>query len=194
MSRSSWYRRVRRGSGDVTQGDIIFDCQILKPLFDVTGQMVDGALGVDVKSIKFNGIVMTQACDIAQGNVGSIVMCPVKTVTEIRDEIGWGASRMKNQLDLIRKGQMPAYFLLDKYVYGGNVLMEYAVVDFKNVYSVPIDVLRVFARQNPMRICLKSPYKESLTQAFARFFARVGLPDGVEKSDLDLQIDNIFAS
>ena len=54
MSRSSWYRRVRRGSGGVTQGDIIFDCQILKPLFDVTGQMVNGVLGADVKSIKFN--------------------------------------------------------------------------------------------------------------------------------------------
>jgi hypothetical protein len=54
--------------------------------------------------------------------------------------------------------------------------LDVAVVDFRRVYSLPLDYLREFATETGDRIRLLPPYREHLAQAFARFFMRVGLP------------------
>jgi hypothetical protein len=49
-------------------------------------------------------------------------------------------------------------------------------VDFKNVYGIHFDFLLDLIRQPSPRIRLLPPYREHLSQAFARYFMRVGLP------------------
>ncbi len=53
---------------------------------------------------------------------------------------------------------------------------DYLVVDFRSVYSVPFDFLVGLAERRGERLRLLPPYREHLSQAFARFFMRVGLP------------------
>ncbi len=53
---------------------------------------------------------------------------------------------------------------------------EVRVVDFRRVYSLPLDYFRTFAAGMEERVRLLPPYREHLAQAFARFFMRVGLP------------------
>lgn len=54
---------------------------------------------------------------------------------------------------------------------------EIQIVDFRTVFSVPFGFLTELARRRPnKRLRLRSPYREHLSQAFARFFMRVGLP------------------
>ncbi|MCD6491242.1 MAG: hypothetical protein J7K59_02995, partial [Candidatus Korarchaeota archaeon] len=53
---------------------------------------------------------------------------------------------------------------------------DYLVVDFRSVYSVPFDFLLELAQKRDRGIRLLPPYREHLSQAFARFFMRVGLP------------------
>jgi hypothetical protein len=53
---------------------------------------------------------------------------------------------------------------------------HYLVVDFRNVYSVSFDFLTEWVQRKGRRLRLLSPYREHLSQAFARFFMRVGLP------------------
>ena len=55
-------------------------------------------------------------------------------------------------------------------------LCEVRVVDFRRVYSLPVTFLRRRATQCGNRIRLLPPYREHLSQAFARFFMRVGFP------------------
>jgi len=50
------------------------------------------------------------------------------------------------------------------------------VVDFRGVYSVTFDFLVELAQKRDKRLRLLPPYREHLSQAFARFFMRVGLP------------------
>jgi hypothetical protein len=53
------------------------------------------------------------------------------------------------------------------------------MVDFREIYSLPFDYLVSRAAQLGPRWRLRSPYLEHFSQAFARFFMRVGLPSTI---------------
>ena len=59
----------------------------------------------------------------------------------------------------------------------GDIKLEHRAVDFHEVYTVPGESLESFLReQNASRPRLLPPYRAHLSQAFARFYMRVGLP------------------
>jgi hypothetical protein len=53
------------------------------------------------------------------------------------------------------------------------------VVDFREIYSLPHDYLADHAKRLGPHWRLKSPFPEHFSQAFARFFMRVGLPSTI---------------
>jgi hypothetical protein len=53
------------------------------------------------------------------------------------------------------------------------------VVDFRQIISLPFAYLSRHAEQLGPRWRLQSPYLEHFSQAFARFFMRVGLPSAL---------------
>lgn len=57
--------------------------------------------------------------------------------------------------------------------------MRSLVVDFGNIVSLLIDYLEDHAAGMGDRWRLGSPFLEHYSQAFARFFMRVGLPSGI---------------
>src|SRR3954463_15413201 len=73
-----WYE-VAGPDVRLTQGDIILDCPLLKwQLDDVAeGEKASGErLFKAAKAIKADVVVMTQACDLEQGKVSDVVLCP----------------------------------------------------------------------------------------------------------------------
>jgi hypothetical protein len=59
--------------------------------------------------------------------------------------------------------------------------MKIRVVDFHDIYSLPKIFLESFLRERKkLRIRLSPPYREHLSQSFARFFMRVGLPTPID--------------
>lgn len=77
--------------------------------------------------------------------------------------------------EALRQGNVPGYHLLNRCEIKGFAT-EYLVVDFRSVYSIPFDFLLELIQKRSKRIRLLPPYREHLSQAFARFFMRVGLP------------------
>src|SRR5207245_692213 len=66
---------------------------------------------------------------------------------------------------------------------GGDLKTELRVVDFHDIFTAPRQFLEDLLRQRGTpRLRLLPPYREHLSQAFARFFMRVGLPEPIEKS------------
>lgn len=57
-----------------------------------------------------------------------------------------------------------------------DIYQEICIVDFRYVSGLPGILLDNLVFKNPKRLRLLSPYREHLSQAFARFFMRVGLP------------------
>ena len=190
MNGSSWYNRIVCGSQEITQGDIIFGCQAIKP---IVTSVAEPNNEIEAEMVEYDGIILTQACDIEQSNIGTIIMCPIKTIGTLIAEEGWSLNQAKSQFGNISKNQMPAFFLLNRYQDDDGNGLDYTVADFKNIFSIPVDVLRSTASQNPFRLRLKSPYRESLSQAFARFFMRVGLPESIEKAALNTRIEQYYS-
>jgi hypothetical protein len=56
---------------------------------------------------------------------------------------------------------------------------ESYVVDFGQIVSLPFTYLSIHAESIGRRWRLSSPFLEHFSQAFARFFMRVGLPTGI---------------
>lgn len=65
--------------------------------------------------------------------------------------------------------------------FSGSDNNDSLVVDFRQIYSLPINFLRNFAAKAEIRKRLKSPYLEHTAQSFGRFLMRVGLPSGIEQ-------------
>ena len=84
-------------------------------------------------------------------------------------------SKSKKGKEALRRGNVPGYHLLNKCEIDGFET-DYLVVDFRSVYSVPFDFIMELVEKRGKRLRLLPPYREHLSQAFARFFMRVGLP------------------
>lgn len=171
----SWYDLVQGES--IEQGDILRDFEIVVPSH-VTGDSID----VEVKT--FDVIVMTQTCDIAQGKVPSLLLCPVWDLWKFVDAakqsgVNWGS----DQREALRRGNLPGYHLVNEANLEGFE-MGLSIVDFHEVYTAPSEQVRIFASKIVLRLRLCSPYKEHLAQAFARFFMRVGLPVDIPRDKL----------
>ena len=76
--------------------------------------------------------------------------------------------------DDLQQGNLPAYHVLSECTLP-TAEREVSIVDFRRIYPLPIDFVRRHAASAP-RMRLLPPYRKHLSQAFARYFMRVGLP------------------
>jgi hypothetical protein len=161
-----WYEIVD-GSEDLSQGDFIKECPIATPPSDISGEEAE------VRIKNYDVVVMSQSCDLVQDKIDLVLVCPVWPLTEFGEKNTY--YRGTEGKEALRRGYLPGYHLLNKCEINGFET-ELLVVDFRSVYSVPFDFILELARQRGKRLRILPPYREHLSQAFARFFMRVGLP------------------
>lgn len=159
-----WYELVSPDR-PFEQGDFIPDCPVVIPKTPLAGTPTE----IQAEIVITDVVVMSQSCDLAKGNVEFVLACPV-----VRKD-GY-----EQKLEEIRKGRQPAYHLLNKCDVPSKpeFAKDYLIVDFRNVYSVEFAFLKEFMKSKS-RLRLLPPYREHLSQAFARFFMRVGLPSDI---------------
>jgi hypothetical protein len=131
---------------------------------------------------------MTQACDLEHYKVRNVVLCRVLPLSAYRTV--WEArllDRKQNPTDKawrrtledIAAGHVWNEALLERFEHP-EIPVEVSVVEFQDLYTVPREFLEgLLEARNKPRPRLLPPYRESLSQAFARFFMRVGLPQAV---------------
>ncbi len=169
-----WFE-LQENSADITQGDIIKSCPvpILKE-FDISEE----GQNVNAEITTIDGIVLTQACDIANNKVENIILCAITSKSEFEElqrSKGKSEKEIRKSIDGIIKGQQNAYHIINAYK-SEEFSQDYYIINFKDIFSVPVDVARAIAEKNGKRLRLCPPYREHLSQAFARYFMRVGLP------------------
>ena len=73
-----WYQVVK-DSDSITQGDIIKNCYIPLPNKEVYSLIInpESENFPDLNIITQDVIIMSQACDIANNKINSIVVCPI---------------------------------------------------------------------------------------------------------------------
>src|SRR6478735_9492237 len=187
----AWYQLVP-GESRITQGDIIFDCPVTCWKAGVTAPAADadGGLLANIEALATDVVVMSQACDLEHDKVTNVILCPHQSLADFKTL--WETTiRNANQNPTakawkavfgdLREGQLWNLSLLNSGDIDGSSI-QHRVVDFHEVFSVPRPFLETFCRTaGKPRFQLKAPYREHLSQAFARFFMRVGLPTPINE-------------
>ena len=83
-------------------------------------------------------------------------------------------------LEQARRGHFPGLHMLGPCELAG-LETDVRLADFRRLFSLPVPFVKQFAAQTGDRSRLLPPYREHLSQAFARFFMRVGLPVDIPK-------------
>lgn len=193
MTEYPWYDEISPDE-PLMQGDLLDSCPVLvfdqTPAFgdfegiDAMVDALDDAHGVQ----RVRVIVMTQACDLAENKVRNAILCPVYHRADYQAQ--WEqheTSRGQNPtpraftktLEGIRDGRTWNLTMLAGREAPGEagLSIPIQIVDFHEVFSLPVDFLNALIRASGKnRLRLRPPYREHLSQAFARFFMRVGLP------------------
>ena len=172
-----WYEIVEGNS--LAQGDLLRNYEVAVPK-----ALVEEGKRVPLELRTFDFVVMTQTCDIEHGKVASILLCPWWDLWNFVDAAtargeNWG----EKQREALLQGNLPGYHLLNETVQG-DINLNIGVVDFHEIYTEPIELVRKFAESTGKRLRLLPPYREHLAQDFARFFMRVGLPVNIPKEKI----------
>jgi hypothetical protein len=135
-------------------------------------------------------IVMTQACDLEQDKVSNVILCPHIGLTEHKkvwekemNNLGQNPTTKawRSYCDDICEGFIWNLSMLNEGILG-DLTIETRIVDFRDVFNIPRFFLEsLLQHRNTPRFRLLPPYREHLSQAFARFFMRVGLPISITK-------------
>jgi len=172
----TWYTIVEK-SEEILQGDFIPECPIIIPPSSISDD--DDEINADIQLI--DSVIMSQSCDLSNQKIEIVLVCPILTLKTFLDSLPSdqsGTSKAKSKtIDNLKKGNLPSYHLLNKF---GSYLEDYQVVDFRNVYGIHITSLKGICKTLDKRIRLLPPYREHLSQAFARYFMRVGLPQDLK--------------
>ncbi|MCT2535692.1 hypothetical protein NC661_06535 [Aquibacillus koreensis] len=166
---NNWYELVNDDS--LEQGDIFKEVNVVIP----TTELLNGDSDtIDV--IAYDVIILTQSCDLDNSKTPWVQVTPITPLSEmqkISEVFGH-----KKPLESLRRGHEAKYHLINECTISGYE-EEICLVDFRNVFTVPFNYIKDKASIGNNRLRLKSPYKEHLSQAYAKFFMRVGLPSDI---------------
>ncbi len=188
-----WYR-IPEADERIAQGEIIFDCPIVNwKIEDAEMPEEDKVVEKLIENIEgeiCDVIIMTQDCDLENEKVINITLCPHYDIAIYKE--AWEQSmRDTKQNPSNRAWTSHCDDIKDGYVWNlsmlnlipdGPLQMNHRIVDFYQVFTCPRLFLESFLQIGGQdRSQLLAPYREHLSQAFARFYMRVGLPMPVEK-------------
>lgn len=171
----------------ITQGDIFKDIEYIEYVVEKEGV-------IEVSKIVFPFvIVLTQDCDLEQDYNSraksatsnndkwllSVLVAPIYNVEHVY--IGEHLSELGLKMENVPKkgssgsflitNQRPRYHYLN---FEGDVLLP-SVIDFKHYFSVNVNLLTQIIETN--FVCsVAELYREDISQRFASFLSRIGLP------------------
>lgn len=169
----AWYTGITDNS--LAQGDFIDSCPIIIPSFSSESGKVNAEI------VEYDVIIMSQSCDIQNKKIEIVLVCPIFSLQELESKSEFYKSSKGK--DALVNGNINNYHLLNKSTLKG-LERDFCIVDFKNIYGVPLAFLEETIKSKKNRLRLLPPYREHLSQAFARMFMRVGLPLNIDSKEL----------
>jgi hypothetical protein len=168
-----WYEVVE--GEKLEQGDLLRACPVVVPA--LPNGLIEPDVMISAEVLTYDVLVMTQSCDLANNKTTEVILCPhwdLKAAGQIDPLLAF-----KNSQRAILKGQHYRYTMLAASL-ETDPSVGIHIVDFGRIFSLPKSFVQQFAAQQGRRLRLLPPYREHLSQSFARFFMRVGLPQDIE--------------
>lgn len=175
----------------VCQGDILRNVEYIEK-----AEEIDGI--ITISKIVFPYIVvLTQDCDLLQDYnnreysekhnqdkfLMSVIVAPVYNIEHVYSgthlsELGLtmrtiNRKSTKTENQILRQNKNPRYHFLQ--LQGENQMVD-SVIDFKHYFSVNVSTIKEHKRDHYIGM-IPQLYRELLSQRFANFLCRIGLPD-----------------
>jgi hypothetical protein len=125
-----------------------------------------------------NVVVLSQSCDLDHDKLAFVLVAPYLALEDAKQ--AYPVLRSSEKRESLRQGNQTGLHPLHKCDVKG-LETDFLVVEFRRVFTVPIDYLLRRAAEPVLRARLLPPYREHLAQAYARFIMRVGLPVDIPK-------------
>jgi hypothetical protein len=154
------------------QGDFLPECWIPVIGADFGPAVVEPEISVG----RSNLIIVTQSCDLANEKIQHAALCPIAAL-ETWERINSDYAK-RGFWEGVRQGRREGLHMLSAFVDASDS-RNALVVDFRQIFSLPVAYLRRHSASLGPRWRLQSPFREHFSQAFARFFMRVGLPAAI---------------
>ncbi len=167
-SNDDWYEVVS-GGRELLQGDLLSEC----PTIQADDNMPYPLPGDEIPAKRGDSdiVILTQSCDLANDKVTMVLCCPHFDVDTARRAEPSLASNLKD----IKKERFFRYALLAAYS-SSEISLALRIVDLGTAIVLPKAFLQKVAAARDPRLRLRPPYREHLSQAFARFYMRVARP------------------
>ena len=159
-------------SEQLEQGDYLPECWVAAVEADFDPAALEPLISVG----KGNLIIVTQSCDLANDKVQLAALCPIATV-ESWEQLDRDYAK-RGFWESVRQGRREGLHMLGAFADASDHRAA-LVVDFRQIFSLPLAYLRRHAANLGSRWRLQSPFREHFSQSFARFFMRVGLPAAI---------------
>jgi hypothetical protein len=117
-------------------------------------------------------IVLTQACDLAQGKSGRVLVAAVHEADKLAAQ---GVLKATTIRDQVRRHLVFGWYFLPAVT--APVVLPEALVDLRDVHSIPRVILEELIARGKRCASPASPYREHLAQHFAVTYMRVALPE-----------------
>ena len=174
---SEWWSAV---SGvDLEQGDLLHDfpISVVQPV-EQGEPGYRSARSVSVEIQVMTGVVITQTCDLAQGKVNDVLVArvvPWHAFAEAQYRAGNTNVISGAYINNLIQGNIQPIALLGERQ--TRPQLNWSIVDFRELVTPQRSAIDGHNQEpgHRTRLRLRSPYKEHLAQAFARYFMRVGL-------------------
>jgi hypothetical protein len=171
MADYPWYTVVD-SEEMLQQGDFVLDCPIIIP----PEKFIGTKESQEVFGNTYDVIIMSQSCDLQHEKLKIVLVCPFWHLSDFAEKNDF--YKGKKGKNILRQGLKPNLHLLNK-CHLDEYKLDFMVVDFREVFGVHYRFLKGFMANKENRLRLLPPYREHLSQAFARFFMRVGLPTDI---------------
>jgi hypothetical protein len=152
MRNYPWYDIVDADES-LMQSDFIISCPVIVPSLSIG----EGRISAEI--VEYDVIVMSQSCDLAHRKLDNVLVSPIWSIGEMGSENDFFKSRKGKES--LRQGNLSGYHLLNRCELEGFEA-DFQVVDFRNVYGVPLDFLIDLSKRNSKRLRLLPPYRESI--------------------------------
>jgi hypothetical protein len=153
----------------LTQGDLFDDC----PLVSLSSDRAPIDLhAMGVQRWHSRVIVLTQACDLAQPKTDLVLVAPVYAADKLVER---GVLKGTAIRDHVRRHLVFGWYFLPEVT--SPVSLPEAIVDLRDLHSVPRVVLEQLIADAKRVASLVSPYREHLAQHFAVTYMRVAMPE-----------------
>ncbi len=174
-----WYAEAETNA-QLMQGELVYSCPKLVAVENNYDQVNNPKADAEYYDI----VIVSQSCSLSgeQCKAQPVLVSSFGAPPAYFCKPEYKKMFTPDYMEGLRKNRSFDFCLLNKCPGHDFFPADYLIVDFRDTFSVPYEIVSRAAKKRP-RIQLQSPYREYLSQALARFLTRVGMPNEAKIPD-----------